>query len=166
MCGDVDAALEPYEWTLKRNCAMSPRRFGMLFALLAVISIGVGVIFALSGAWLVLVFAFVEVGALVAAFIVYARHAGDYERIVLTPEALIVESTSGAQVVRQQTHPAFARVEYPHPGPEAGGGNPLIRLAMAGEAVEVGRFVPRLKRERLAREIRARLQAAGKVAWK
>lgn len=145
---------------------MSPRSFGMLFASLAVVSIGVGSVFAFSGAWLVLVFAVVEVGALVAAFVVYAKHAGDYERIVVTPEVMIVESTSGAQVVRQQTHPAFARVEYPHSGPGAGGGNPLIRLALAGEAVEVGRFVPGLKRERLAREIRLQLQAASRAAWK
>jgi uncharacterized membrane protein len=145
---------------------MSPRRFAMLFASLATVSIVVASIFALSGAWLVLVFALVEVAALATAFVVYARHAGDYERIVVTPEALIVEFNSGTQVVRQQAHPAFARVEYPSSGPGAGSGNSLIRLALGGKAVEVGRFVPRLKRERLAGEIRARLTAASRAAWK
>jgi len=164
--GFLDASCRVHEWTLKRNCAMSPRRFGMLLASLAVVSIGVASVFAFSGAWWILFFAFVEVGALLAAFVVYALHAGDYERIVVTPDALIVEFNSGTQVVRQQAHPAFARVEYPYAGAGTGGGNPLIRLAVAGRAVEVGRFVPRLKRERLAQEIRAHLRAVGSGAWR
>jgi uncharacterized membrane protein len=112
---------------------MSPRRFAMLFASLATVSIVVASIFALAGAWLVLVFALVEVAALATAFVVYARHAGDYERIVVTPEALIVEFNSGTHLVTQQAHPAFARVEYPSSGAGAGSGNSLIRLALAGK---------------------------------
>ena len=127
---------------------------------------GVASIFAYSGAWWVLVFACVEVTALVAAFVVYAKHAGDYERIVVTADALVIEFNSGARVVRQQAHPAFARVEYPYPAGRAGAGDSLIGLAMAGGAVEVGRFVPRMKRARLAQEIRARLQAANSAVWK
>ena len=153
-------------WTLKRNCSMSPCRFAVLFGCLAFVSMGVASIFAYSGAWLILVFAFVEVAALAVAFVVYARHAGDYERIVVSPEALIIEFNSGSQVVRQQAHPAFARVEYPSPGAGMGGADSLIGLALAGKAVEVGRFVPRLKREGLAQEIRAQLLAASRAAWK
>ena len=138
----------------------------MLFASLAFVTIGVASVFAYSGAWLILVFAFIEVAALAAAFVVYARHAGDYERIVVTPEALIVEFNSGTRVVRQQAHPAFARVEYPCAGQQVGGGDSLIGLAFAGKEVEVGRFVPRLKREGLAQEIRAQLLAASKASWK
>ena len=158
------AALAPHEWTLKRNCSMSPRQFASLIASLAIVSVGVASIFALSGAWWILVFAFVEIAALLAAFVVYARHAGDYERIVVTPDAVIIEFNSGTEVVRQQAHPAFARVEYPYPA--AAGGDSLIGVALGGKAVEVGRFVPYLKRERLAQEIRVHLQAARSACWK
>ena len=154
-----------HEWTLKRNCSMSPRQFGSLIASLAIVSIGVASIFAYSGAWWILFFAFIEIVALVAAFVVYARHAGDYERIVVTPDAVIIEFNSGADVVRRQAHPAFARVEYPYPA-ETAGGDSLIVLALGGKEVEVGRFVPHLKRERLAREIRAHLLAARSACWK
>lgn len=130
------------------------------------VSISVASIFAYSGAWWVLVFALLEVAALFAAFVVYARHAGDYERIVVTPDALIVEFNSGTRVVRQQAHPAFARVEYPYSAQGAGVGDGLIGLALAGKAVQVGRFVPRFKRAGLAQEIRAHLVAAGRTAWK
>jgi len=150
---------------LKRNCSLSPGQFAALLGSLAVVSMGVALIFALSGAWWVLVFALIEVAALAAAFVVYARHAGDYERIVVTPDALIIEFNSGNQVVRQQAHPAFAHVEYPCPGPGRGG-DPLIGLAVAGKAVEVGRFVPRLRRASLAQEIRTHLLAAGKASWR
>jgi uncharacterized membrane protein len=163
---DIQAAFASHEWILKRNCSLSPRQFLSLLGSLAVVSMGVASIFAFSGAWWILVFAFVEVAALAAAFVVYARHAGDYERIVVTPDALIIEFNSGTQVVRQQAHPAFSRVEYPYPGHGPGSGDPLIGVAMAGKAVEVGRFVPRLKRESLAQEIRAHLLAASRATWK
>ena len=141
------AALAPHEWTLKRNCSMSPRQFASLIASLAIVSVGVASIFAYSGAWWILVFAFVEMAALLAAFVVYARHAGDYERIVVTPDAVIIEFNSGTEVVRQQAHPAFARVEYPYPAQAAGrrlpdracpgrqgsGGGPVRSAAQAGE---------------------------------
>lgn len=161
----TSSAFAPHEWTLKRNCSMSPRQFAALIASLAIVSVGVASVFAYSGAWWILVFSLVEVAALVAAFVVYARHAGDYERIVVTPDALIIEFNSGTKVVRQQAHPAFARVEYPYPA-EAAGGDSLIGLALAGKAVEVGRFVPLLKREGLAQEIRAHLLAARSACWK
>jgi len=138
----------------------------MLFASLAGVSLGVAAVFAYSGVWWVLVFSCVEVAALFAAFVVYAKHAGDYERIVVTADALVIEFNSGTRVVRQQAHPAFARVQYPYPAGRAGTGDSLIGLAMAGRAVEVGRFVPRLKRASVAREIRAHLQAASSAAWK
>lgn len=162
---DCHAAFAPHEWTLKRNCSMSPRQFASLIASLAIVSVGVASIFAYSGAWWILVFAFVEITALLAAFVVYARHAGDYERIVVTPDAVIIEFNSGTEVMRQQAHPAFARVEYPYPA-GAVGGNSLIGLALGATSVEVGRFVPYLKRESLAQELRAHLQAARNACWK
>ena len=159
------AASASHEWTLKRNCSMSPRQFASLITLLAIVSVGFASIFAYSGAWWILVFALVEMAALLAAFVVYARHAGDYERIVVTPDAVIIEFNSGTEVVRQQAHPALARVEYPYPA-EAPGGDSLIRLALGGKAVEVGRFVPQLQREALAQEIRAQLLAARSTGWR
>ena len=162
---ETQAAFAPHEWMLKRNCSLSPRQFASLLASLAVVSIGLASIFAYSGAWWILVFAFVEVAALIAAFVVYARHAGDYERIVVTPDALIIEFNSANQVLRQEAHPAFAHVEYPCPGPGRDGDS-LIGLAIAGKAVAVGRFVPRLRRESLAKEIRAHLLAATRASWR
>ncbi|MEO6269856.1 MAG: DUF2244 domain-containing protein [Lautropia sp.] len=164
---DATSVFTTREWTLKRNCSLSPRQFASLLGSLAVVSIGFGSVFAWAGAWWILVFSVVEVAALVAAFVAYARHAGDYERVVLTPDALIIEFNTANRIHRQVAHPAFARVVYPRPGPGPGpGGDSLIALAVSGKAVEVGRFVPRLKRESLAREIRTHLLAAGNASWR
>lgn len=159
------AASGAHEWTLKRNCSLSPRQFGSLLVSLAVVLVGVAVVFAYFGLWWIPVFAVVNVAALIAAFVVYARHAGDYERIVVTPDALIIEFNTGSHLLRQEAHPAFARVEYPCPDCDSSQDS-LIGLAVAGQAVKVGRFVPRLKRKGLAEEIRTHLLAAGRASWR
>ncbi len=152
-------ALAPHEWTLKRNCSLSPCQFASLLGSLALVSLVVASVFAWSGAWWIMLFAVVEVVALAVTFVAYARHAGDYERIVVGPDTLVIELNSGSRVLRRQTHPALARVEYPYPD-EMAGGDALIGLALGGEAVGVGRFVPLRSRESLAREIKGRLLAA------
>lgn len=55
---------------------MSPAGLAMAFAALAVLTLAIGLGFAIFGAWLVLPFAGLEVLALVVAFMVYARRAG------------------------------------------------------------------------------------------
>lgn len=54
---------------------MSPAGLAMAFAALAVLTLAIGVGFAVVGAWLVLPFAGLEALALAAAFFVYARRA-------------------------------------------------------------------------------------------
>ena len=55
---------------------MSPAGLAMAFAALAVLTLAIGVGFALVGAWLVLPFAGLEVLMLGVAFFAYARRAG------------------------------------------------------------------------------------------
>ena len=61
---------------LKRNCSMSPAGLATAFAVLAVLTLAIGVGFAVVGAWLVLPFAGLEVLMLAVAFFLYARRAG------------------------------------------------------------------------------------------
>ena len=65
----------------RRNCSISPNALLAMFALLAAVTLGIGIGFAALGAWLVLPFAGAEVLALVIAFVATTRHAADYERI-------------------------------------------------------------------------------------
>ena len=136
---------------LKRNCALSPRQLAICFAALATVSLGIASGFAARGAWPVIPFACVEVAALTVAFLVYGRHAADFERIVLERDRLVVESASGTRMHRAELSAAWLRVEYD------GSRRALIRLVAGREALSVGRFVPDECRARLAQELRATL---------
>lgn len=56
-----------------RNCALSPAALAGALGLLAVVTLSIGIGFALMGAWLVLPFAGLEVLGLGAAYVFYAR---------------------------------------------------------------------------------------------
>jgi len=139
---------ERQQWLLKRNCAMKPRQLAACFGVLAMVSLAIATVFAMNGAWLVVPFACLEMGALAVAFVVYARHAADYERIVVGPGSLVVEQSHGAVFDRIECQPAWIRVEY------QGSHGELIRLVAGGSEVAVGRFVPGESRGDLALELR------------
>lgn len=140
------------EWLSRQNCSLSPRQLALIFGSLVAVSLTIAGAFAWSGAWLVLPFALIEVSALGVAFVVHARHASDYERIVLSPESLTVEVSRADRLVHAQCVPGWTRVEY------AGRRRELIGLVTSGRRIEVGRFVPESDRRGLANELRTQLQ--------
>lgn len=140
------------EWLSRQNCSLTPRQLAVIFGSLAAVSLLISGAFAASGMWLVLPFAVVEVLALGVAFLVHARHASDYERIVLSPECLRVETTRAFRTRHEQCTPAWIRVEY------HGRRRELIGLVTSGRRIEVGRFVPETDRRVLANELRTQLQ--------
>jgi uncharacterized membrane protein len=142
------------EWFLKRNCSVSPIQLAVTYAMLCVVSLGIGVFFWVQGASLVLPFACLELAALGFAFLVYARHATDGEKISLHGAQLVVELETSGRQSRSEFNREWVRVE-----PQAGDGS-LIELSGQGRKVHVGRFVRPELRAVLAREIRAALRTA------
>jgi uncharacterized membrane protein len=140
------------EWISKRNCSLAPRHLAFIFASLATVSLIVASGFAVLGAWMVLPFAGIEALALVTAFVVYARHAADYERIVLSRDCLLVETSRADRLSHEKCPPAWIRVEY------KGARQELIGLVTSGQRIEVGRFVPESERTDLAMQLRAQLR--------
>jgi len=143
------------EWLCRRNCSLAPRQLASVFGCLAALALVIATAFALLGGWLVFPFACIEALALGAAFVVYARHAGDFERIVLSRDSLIVEAQRAQRVQRAQCSPRAARVEY------SGGADELIKVIAAGTEIELGRYVPEKERARLAVELRSGLRECG-----
>ncbi|TCS32729.1 putative membrane protein [Paucimonas lemoignei] len=142
------------EWLLKRNCSLTPRQSIAALGSLCLAMLGLAVPFVLLyGAWLVLVFAAMEIAALAAAFVHFARHARDRERIVLADGSLLVERVEADNVHQFRLEPNWIRVEAPRRYGD------LIRLRCGGRyAVEVGRFVTVEKRKHLAEELRQALR--------
>ncbi|MGD9943908.1 MAG: DUF2244 domain-containing protein [Burkholderiaceae bacterium] len=150
------AETDRHQWVFRRNCALTPRQLAGWFGTLAAVSLLIAIGFTARGAWVVLPFTVLEISALAAAFLIYSRHAGDYERVVMAHGRLTVESACGSRCDRIERRPAWVRVEY------GGGLGEPVRLVVGGEKFAVGRFVPDDRKGDLARELRGAL--AGRPA--
>jgi uncharacterized membrane protein len=136
-----------YCWRMARNCSIAPRHFALIFVFLCTVSLGVGLMFYLQGAGLVLPFAMLEVVALGIAFFVYARHATDMERIELSDRHLVVEIEDGGKLRRTEFQRGGIQVAL------LSGRKALIEVSSQGRSVAIGRHVRPELRTELAREI-------------
>lgn len=75
----------------KRYRSLSIAEFRRAFLLVAFLSLAVASIWASMGAWLVLPFAGLEVGALYLALRAWSRQADDYEMVVIRGDRILVE---------------------------------------------------------------------------
>ncbi len=141
-------------WKLLRNCSITPTQLGRLYASLCVVSLGIAGGFWLHGAKMIMPFAWAELVLVGGAFLVYARHATDGEKIVLQGSQLVVEQTNAGKVARAEFNSAWVRVE-----PQADNRS-LIELSGQGLKVQIGRHIRPDLRPALAKEIRMALRAA------
>lgn len=140
------------QWFLRRNCSVSPQQLVWIYASLCLLSLTIAAFFWLQGAALVLPFAVLELFAVGYAFLVYARHATDGEKIVLKDGQLLVELESGGKVLRAQFQRDWVRVE-PRRDDQS-----LIEVYGQGQSISVGRYIRPELRPVLAREIRQALR--------
>lgn len=136
------------QWLLKRNCSVSPAQLVALYVSLCVVSLGIASFFWAQGAKLVMPFAWLELIAVGSAFLVYARHASDGEKILLRGSQLVVELESAGRTERAEFNREWVRVE-----PKSDDGS-LIEVSGQGRSVRVGRHLRPELRPALAREIR------------
>ena len=140
------------QWLLKRNCSVTPAQLMTLFVSLCVVSLGIATFFWFQGATLVMPFAWAELLAVGTAFLVYARHARDGEKISLQGVRLVVELETAGRLERAEFNREWVRVE-----PISGDGS-LIAVSGQGRSVNVGRHLRPELRPALAREIRRALR--------
>ena len=140
-------------WLLKRRCSITPAQLGWFYVSLCLVSLGVGSFFWLQGALLVMPFAMLELLAVGTAFLVYSRHAGDAEKIMLRGGQLVIELETAGRTQRAEFNRDWVRIE-----PKDGDGS-LIEVSGQGRSVQVGRHVRPELRPLLAREIRLALRA-------
>ncbi|MEO7952678.1 MAG: DUF2244 domain-containing protein [Polaromonas sp.] len=139
-------------WLLKRPCSLTPAQLAWSYVYLCLISLGVAIFFWAQGATLVMVFAWIELLAVGAAFLLYARHARDAEKIVLRDGQLVIELETAGRTERAEFNREWVRVE-----PKDGDGS-LIEVSGQGRSVRVGRHLRPELRPALAREIRFALR--------
>lgn len=139
------------QWRLRRNCSVTPRQLLALFLSLCGVSLGVAGFFWSQGATLVMPFAALELLAVGTAFVVYARHASDGERISLAHGRLVVEQEVAGRLVRSEFVPHGVQVQMPDAN------RPLVEIHGGGRVVSVGRYLRPECRPQLVREIRRAL---------
>jgi uncharacterized membrane protein len=141
------------EWTLRRNCSLSPRQVARAYAVLCLGSLAVAVGFLVHGIWFVLAFALVELALVGLAMLVHARHATDHERIALSESGLLVTCVRADRRELVRLDPLWTRVVVPDERPRT-----LVQLESRGVTVEIGRFVDDRQRRQVARELRQALR--------
>jgi uncharacterized membrane protein len=136
------------EWKLRRNCSLAPRQLLGGYSVLCGMSLAVATFWWLQGARMVMPFAWLELLAVGAALLAYARHATDNESIAWRDDRLTVEHASGSRLERVEFQSRWVRVE-----PEAGDGS-LVELSGQGRRIAVGRYLRPELRPLLANELR------------
>lgn len=139
------------EWIIRRNCSVSPRQLALAYVALCAISLAVAAVFALRGAWYVLVFSILELLVVGYAFMQFGRHVTDREYIVLLDNCLLIELEQLEAVTQFRLDPRVTRIDSP------GTPSSLVKLETSGIKVEVGRFLSEQKRRELAQELRSAL---------
>jgi uncharacterized membrane protein len=146
-------------WMLRRNCSVTPSQLGWSYLFLCSGSLGVAALFWVIGFHVVMGFAGLELFAVGVAFLVFARHATDGERISLEGSRLVVEKETAGRLDRSEFRAEWVRVE-----PKSGHRS-LIEVSAQGRSVEVGRFVRPELRQALAREIRSAVRSSQGPVW-
>ena len=141
------------EWVLKRNCSIAPRQLLLAYGVLCGLSIAIASFFTLYGAWYVMGFSVLEMGAVGTAFLFFARHASDREYIALGQDCLLIELVQADQAVSFRLDPRTARIQIP------AAHHRLITIEERGTRVEIGRFLTYFKRQQFAQELRSALNA-------
>ena len=133
------------------NDSLGRRRRWQVFAALAAVSLGLAAVFAAAGAWLVLPYSLLEIGVLACAFAWCDRHAGDWERLVIAGDSVIVERNAGRKRERREFDRHRLRVEVE---PAGYGRAPRVVLRGGDAACEFGHALPAAERLAVARELR------------
>lgn len=129
-----------------------------MFGTLAAISLGMALVFAWMGAWLILPYSLAELSLLYLAFRLFERNAGDWECLTVVDDRVVLEARRGEQLVRHEFNRFWVRLEAPIPEAPVGAVRPVLRFA--GREVEFGAHLVPEDRQRVARELKAVLARA------
>lgn len=140
----------------RRNTGLARRERWTAFGLAAAASFTVAAAFALAGAWPVLPYSALEIALLGVAFVWVERRAGEWERVTVAGDRVIVEWAAHGRLDRREFNRWWLRVELD----EARAREPQVLLRYAGEAMDFGSALPPARRVEVARALK-RLTVSG-----
>lgn len=141
-------------WVFRRNCSLSPKQLLQWYLSLCAITLVIATGFLLAGFWIVLPFAGIELLLVGTAFVIYARHAADYEMIELQHNQLILVMADGTKLTQLEWSPQWAKLSY------NGKYKAPLLFSHRGQQVKMGKFIAEKDKSALHRELKAALARA------
>ncbi len=153
-CGGVSASV--FVFHSRPNHSMTHRQERVAFWSLAAVCFASASGFALLGYWLVLPFAGLEIGLLAWALEHMRSRKGDYERLTIEGDVVVLEWRSGTHGERREMNRQWARVIC-----DCGTSDRNCRLSLSshGRETKVGQYLSDEARLQLAATLRRKLQA-------
>ena len=150
-------AVDPELCVVSRwNLSLSARSRWTVFGVLTAVSLTVAGALAAAGAWMVLPYSVLELTVLACAFHYVAKRAGNWERLTVSGDRVIVERATGGQYARREFNRPWLRVDLEEP---RFGSRRRLLLRSAGEQWEFGDALRDTQRTEIAATLR-RLSAA------
>lgn len=137
----------------KRNRSLTNAELRTAFWFIAFVSLAVASVWSAMGAWLVLPFAGLEVGALYIAFRSWSRRADDYEKVVIRGDRLLVECQMKGRVRRFDANRHWTQVIVRN-----GVRGRQVSLRSRGREIEFGTFLSEGARMAAVRKLRDHLR--------
>lgn len=138
---------------VRRNSSLRNVERWSAFALIAIVSGLIAIGFAAVGAWLILPFAGAELVGLYLAFRYLAQREGDYERLTIAGDQLVVERCTRGKLDRFECNRLWAQVVVRN---DLGGCQ--VALRSRGREIEFGTYLSEGARIDAARQLQDRLR--------
>ena len=130
---------------------MTPGQLLKFYLALVCLSVTVAIGFLLAGVKIILIFTAIELTAVTTGFLIYCRHALDFEEIEISDTRLVIRKFIAYKETVVEFNTRWARLSPPQEHEK------VFSIAQTGQSVELGQFLRREQLKSLVTELRAYL---------
>lgn len=135
-------------WKMRRNCALTPGQLLKFYIALICLSLTVATGFLLAGVKMILIFTAIELTAVTIGFLIYCRHALDFEEIEISGTRLLVRKFIAYKETVIEFNTRWAKIAQPEEYEK------VFFIEQAGQRVALGQFLRREQFKSLISELR------------
>lgn len=120
---------------MRRNCALTPGQLLKFYIALVCLSLTVATGFLLAGVKIILIFTAIELTAVTIGFLIYCRHALDFEEIEISGTRLLVRKFIAYKETVIELNTCWVRLSQPEEHQK------VFFIEQTGHRVEIGQFL-------------------------
>ena len=133
---------------MRRNCALTPGQLLKFYIALICLSLTVATGFLLAGVKMILIFTAIELTAVTIGFLIYCRHALDFEEVEISGTRLLVRKFIAYKETVIEFNTRWAKISSPEEHEK------VFFIEQTGQKVELGQFLRREQFKGLIAELR------------